>query len=187
MPDSNTVLAESVLIQRAGNGDTDAFGALYLLYLDAIYRYIFYRVGDVHDAEDLTEHVFLKAWEALPGYKQRGHPFSSWLYRIAHNVVIDYKRRRKNIVPLSESDDKQWRDPQANPLRQVILSETEAALLKAVSQLPEEQQQVIILRFIEGLSHAEVAHILEKSDGACRMIQHRALNALNKRLASYTR
>jgi len=187
LPKTQTALAESVLIQHAKNGDTDAFGELYLRYLDAIYRYIYFRVGDVHDAEDLTEQTFLRVWETLHKYRDYGHPFGSWLYKIAHNVVIDFKRRQKKLIPLTEIDMQTWSDPQPNVLRQVITSESETALANAISQLPEDQQQVIILRFVEGLSHAEVAHILGKSDGACRMIQHRALNALNQILAQDSR
>jgi len=180
MPDSSH--DEADLVERAVAGDADAFGELYLFHLDAIYRYVYYRVGDVKDAEDLTEQVFLKAWEALPGYEQRGNPFSSWLYRIAHNIVVDHHRHRKPTVPVPLPAKAGWESKQPTSLEQVIEAEEAAALASAIAQLPEEQQQVIILRFVEGLNHTRVARIMDKSEGACRVIQHRALVALNQLL-----
>ncbi len=173
---------EAILVERAIAGDADAFGEIYMRHLDAIYRYVYFRVGDANDAEDLTEHVFLKAWEALPGYNQRGNRFSSWLYRIAHNMIIDHHRRQKPMIPMPLLEKDNWKCPQATALEQMIEVEEAAALAAAVAQLPEEQQQVIILRFVEGLNHTEVARIIEKSEGACRVIQHRALAALNQLL-----
>lgn len=171
---------EAALVKRAADGDADAFGMLYLLHLDAIYRYVRFRVGDTHDAEDLTEQVFLKAWEALPHYRQRGFPFASWLYRIAHNTVVDHHRRTASEMPLLDASD--WDSPVTSTLETIIQASEVSALAKAITQLPEDQQQVIVLRFIEGLSHAEVARIIDKSEGACRVIQHRALAALNRLL-----
>ena len=174
---------ETALVERAVGGDTDAFGVLYQRHMDAIYRYVYLRVGDTEDAEDLTEQTFLKAWEALPGYKQRGNPFTSWLYRIAHNVVVDHHRRRRPILstPLAERGDQASRP--STTLDQVIQAEEADTLAAAIAQLPEEQQQIVILRFVEGLRHAEVARIMDKSEGACRVMQHRALAALNRLLA----
>ena len=181
MPDSSC--HEATPVEHIVAGDADAFGELYLLHLDAIYRYIYYRVGDASDAEDLTEQVFLNAWEALPGYKRRGSPFTSWLYRIAHNVVVDYHRRQKPTAPMPSPEKVARENEHSSPLEQVIEAEEAAALATAIAQLPEEQQQVIVLRFIEGLKHAEVARIIGKSEGACRIIQHRALVALNRLLS----
>jgi RNA polymerase sigma-70 factor, ECF subfamily len=170
------------LIERALNDDTDAFGELYMRYLDAIYRYIYFRVDDSRDAEDLTEQVFLKAWEALPGYERQGYPFTSWLYRIAHNTVIDHYRRQKATVALSPLPELELNSNQPNTLDQVIEAEEASMLAAAISQLPDEQQQVIVLRFIEGLRHAEIAQVMDKSKGACRTIQYRALTALSRLL-----
>ena len=174
---------EATLVKRAVAGDADAFGELYLLHMDAIYRYIYYRVANTDDAEDLAEQVFLNAWEALPGYEQRKYPFTSWLYRIAHNVVVDYHRRHKPTAPLPPPETVDWGEEQPTSLEQVIEAEEASALATAIAQLSEEQQQVIILRFIQGLKHAEVARIIGKSESACRVIQHRALTALNKLLS----
>ena len=174
---------EAVLVERAVAGAADAFGELYQLYLDAIYRYVYYRTGNTSDAEDLVEQVFLKAWEALPGYKRRGNPFSSWLYRIAHNLVVDHHRRQKPAVPMPPLEEVNWVSEESTSLEQIIEAEEASALASAIAQLPEEQQQVIVLRFIEGRKHAEVARIIGKSAGACRIIQHRALTALNRLLS----
>lgn len=174
---------EATLVECAIAGDTDAFGRLYLLHLDAIYRYIYFRVGDVHEAEDLTEQVFVRAWEALPRYQARTSPFSSWLYRIAHNLIVDYHRRRHiQPVPLLEEQGHESREAvaEAAALEQVIRAEEMHALAQAVAQLTEAQQQVLVLRFVEGLSHDKIARIVNKSQQACRVIQHRALIALNR-------
>jgi RNA polymerase sigma-70 factor (ECF subfamily) len=164
-------------------GDFDSFARLYTSHLDAIYRYTYYRTGDVQDAEDLTEQVFLKAWEALPNYRPAGCSFLNWLYRIAHNTLVDHHRRKKIITFEAMSGENLSPDQeQVATLDAVILSEERAALAAAISKLPEEYQQVIILRFIEGLGHSEIALILDKSEVACRGIQFRALASLNKLL-----
>jgi RNA polymerase sigma-70 factor (ECF subfamily) len=177
---------EVALVEDAIAGEADAFGELYLLHLDAIYRYVYFRVGDARDAEDLTEQVFLKAWEALPGYKLCGHPFKSWLYRIAHNVIIDYHRCR-STGPILLPEERDYESQQPAALEQVIEAEEASALAQAIAQLPEAQQQVIILRFVEGLGYDQVAHIIHKSPEACRVLQHRSLVALNRLLASMRR
>ena len=180
---SDTRHDEAALVERAVASDADAFGALYLLHMDAIYRYVYMRVGDAEDAEDLTEQVFLKAWEALPGYQQRGNRFTSWLYRIAHNVVVDqHRRRRQPILSMPLSEMGAWESKQSTALDQIIKAEEATVLASAIAQLDDDQQQVIILRFVEGLGHAEVARIMNKSKGACRVIQHRALAVLNRLL-----
>ena len=175
---------QAALVKRARAGDAEAFGELYQAHLDAIYRYIYFRVGDVHDAEDLTEQAFMKAWEAMSDYRPRGHPFTSWVYRIAHNLVVDYHRRRKPVqVMESASQLDRTGEPLAS-LEQVIAAEEATALSRAIRQLSEEQQQVIVLRFIEGMRHAQVARVMGKSEGACRMIEYRALIALHQILTS---
>ncbi len=179
----NTPENETRFIELAMAGDFDSFAVLYTCHLDVIYRYTFYRTGDEQDAEDLTEQVFLKAWEALPNFRPAGCTFINWLYRIAHNTVVDYHRRQKLITfeALSGNDLPSDHD-QETVLDTVILSEEKTLLATAVRRLPDEFQQVIILRFIEGLGHAEIARILEKSEVACRGIQFRALASLNKLL-----
>jgi RNA polymerase sigma-70 factor, ECF subfamily len=173
---------EAELVKDAIAGDADAFGALYMRHLDAVYRYALLRVRNGTEAEDLTEQVFLRAWQAMPSYKQYGKDFIHWLYIIAHNLIVDFHRRRDSMhVPLSEEAESEETN-EAPALDAVIQAEDAAALSAAIAQLPDEQQQVIILRFVEGLNHTEVARIIGKSEGACRVIQHRALLALSKLL-----
>jgi len=174
---------EIALIYSAIEGDVDAFGQLYTLHIDAIYRYIYFRVGDVSEAEDLTEQVFLNAWEALPGYKHLGNPITSWLYRIAHNIVVDHYRLNKTRDNSISQYQQEYEDLiEQSALQQVIDNEDMANLARAISRLNEDQQQVIILRFMEGYSHKEVAQVLDKNEGACRMIQYRALVNLQQML-----
>lgn len=170
---------ERILVEKAVAGDSNAFGDLYKLHLDAIYRYVYYRIGQVHDAEDLTEQIFLNAWEALPNYKDYGNPFTSWLYRIAHNVVVDYHRRKKSTPASLNAIINEVKEDATTPLTRVIKNEEFTLLANAISKLPLEHQQVILLRFVEGMSHSEIARIIGKNEGTCRMIQHRALIALN--------
>ena len=180
--------SEKILIDRAIAGDANAFGELYSRYLDPIYRYIFFRVGEQEEAEDLTETVFLKAWEAIPGYKDFGNPFSSWLYRIAHNMVVDFHRKIKTVPNRLEADEPiEIVDETISTLGMVIEAEQFVELGKAIAQLTIEQQQVIVLRFIEDMSHAEIAKIIGKNEGTCRMIQHRALVALSRLLGENAR
>ncbi len=175
---------EKSMIERARAGDFEAFAALYSCYLDPIYRYIFFRTGDECDAEDFSEQVFLKAWQALPAYRPVGACFLNWLYRIAHNLVADHRRREKLIA---FEDLPSYAAPptpvEENALETIIAGEENEVLSRAISRLPEEYQQVIVLRFIEGLGHSEIAQILDKSEGACRGIQHRALEALSRVLS----
>jgi RNA polymerase sigma-70 factor (ECF subfamily) len=168
---------EEELIRRAIQRDPEAFGELYVRHLDRIYRYIYYKVGNGMEAEDLTEAVFLRAWEALERYRPQGHPFSSWLYRIAHNLIVDHYRARRDEAPI-DSVSFALADGGLGP-EELLVQEAEAARLhQAISQLPEAQQHVILLRFTVGLSHREVAQIVGKSEGAVRVMQHRALAAL---------
>ncbi len=172
---------QSQLILQAIKGDQEAFGALYTLHLNAIYRYIYFRVGDEHEAEDLTEEVFVKAWEALPKYRLTEYPFTSWLYRIAHNLTVDYHRRR---LPVSLSDQDLHRILSAASSTEEMVEDRQrfSALTAAVQRLDDWEQDVIILRFVHGISHDEVAAMVGKSANATRVIQHRALAKLSKYL-----
>ena len=181
MPPQSIKPAEEDLIARAVQGDAEAFGDLYERYLARIYRYAFYRVNDVAEAEDLTEVVFLKAWEALGNYRLQDVPFGAWLYRIAHNVIIDRHRTRKEILPLE--GQLVLRDMTDGPEDRLDWRETIETVAHALSQLSPLHQQVLTLRFISGLSHAETAVVLERSEEAVRVLQHRALYALRELLA----
>jgi RNA polymerase sigma-70 factor (ECF subfamily) len=171
---------EAELIERARRGEAAAFGDLYERHLDAIYRYVFYRVGDRAEAENLTQTVFLKAWEALAKYRTQAVAFSAWLYRIAHNTVIDYYRTKKDDAPLEHPRLLQG---EAEGLEEQLAQKQSAeALARAIRQLDETDQQVLVLRFVSGLSHAETGKVLGRNEGYVRVLQHRALNALRARL-----
>ncbi len=174
---------EHGLLKRALNGDAEAFGDLYLRYLDPIYRYIYFRVGSQEEAEDLTEEVFARAWEALSTFTLRGQPFTSWLYRIAHNLVVDYRRRQRPL-PMPEEGLRTIAAQTLSPEEALAQSQEVAVLIAALRELDDEEQQVILLRFVQDLSHSEVAAIIGKSEGASRVIQHRALTKLQRALNS---
>jgi RNA polymerase sigma-70 factor (ECF subfamily) len=171
---------ESLLVDRARRGDARAFGELYELHVDRIYRYVSYRVATTEHAEDLTEHVFLKAWEAVSRYQSRGLPFAAWLYRMAHNAVVDHYRASRPTTPIDEKFDLE--DEKQSPSDAVMAGVDREGLKLALQRLNPDQQKVILLRFVEGLSHAEVADIVGKSEGAVRVIQHRALALMAKYL-----
>ena len=167
------------LVERAVDGDFEAFGEIYSIYLDRIYRYVVYQVDDKMIAEDLTEETFIKAWEAIGKYKWKGQPFSAWLYRIAHNQVIDYFRTTRRDLTLKEELPAEAAEPEQEAEEKLRQQE----LIKAISYLPAQQKQVIILKFIEGLENPEIAQIMRKSQGAIRVMQMRALAALRQKLS----
>jgi len=178
MTEKAATLNEEALVRRAVGRDAEAFGDLYMRYLDKIYRYVFYKVGSEKRAEDLTEQVFLSAWEAIEDYEPRGYPFSSWLYRIAHNAVVDHYRTKKDESPL-DSVAFTLADESLGPEETLMKKRQVSRLLEALAHLSEDKQELIILRFVEGLSHAQVAEILGKSEVACRVMQHRVLSRLS--------
>lgn len=169
---------EQDLVRLAVGRDADAFGQLYQIHLDKIYRYIFYRVGSAPEAEDLTEQVFLKAWEHIARYDERGLPFSAWLYRMAHNQVVDHYRTRRLTEELSDS----LVESREGPAQTVERRMEAAGVAAALSTLSPENQQVLVLRFVQGLSHADAAAVMGKTEGATRILQHRALAALQAAL-----
>ncbi len=168
--------SELELIQRAVSGDPDAFAALYDFYVEQIYRFVLFRVGNEQTAEDLTSQVFLKAWDNLSSYQIRGLLFRAWLFRIARNSVIDYYRTYKETMPLEPSALTKP-DPAAEVGDQVEQRLQAEELRLALQQLTEDQRQVLTLRFIEGLSTEEVANVLGKRQGAIRALQMRGLQA----------
>ena len=165
------------LLARAIQGDAEAFGDLYERHLDEILRYVFYRVANRFEAEDLTETVFLKAWEALPRFESSRVNLRAWLYRIAHNVVVDHYRMRRATATLA---DVPLRDDHPLPEQRVQAREQNQQLALAIQSLDANLQNVIICRFINGLSHAETAHIMGMREGHVRVLQHRALKKLRQ-------
>lgn len=171
----------TALAAAAATGDCAAFAQLYDLYVDRIYRYVYYHVGNRQDAEDVTEQVFTRALEAVRRYRPDTGPFIAWLTRIARNTTIDHLRRRKAAQPLSDSflDPNPWQDPEWVAEARC----TQEQLRRAILGLRDEYREVIVLRFVEELSHAQTAAALGKSEGAVRVLQHRALAALRQALA----
>ena len=169
---------ETNLIQRARRLDRVAVSALYRQHVQAIYRYVYYRVGDASVAEDLTAEVFLRAIEGLPDFELRGVPFVAWLYRIAHARVADHFRQQQRVETVAFNEG--YPSGGDSPLAQAELSFDLEDLKSALRQLTPDQQRVIILKFMEGLSNAETAKILDKTEGAVKSLQHRALNSLQR-------
>lgn len=170
-------LTDNQLVELAPN-DQEAFGELYERYVAKIYNYVYYRTNNAHDAEDLTAKVFFRAMAHIPNYEDKGVPFQAWLYRIAHNLVANFHRdqARRKVIPLddylalslkSDAPDKQTED-----------NEEQAQLLRAMSTLPPERQQLLILKFVHDKSNAEIGEIMNRTEGAIKSLYHRTLLAL---------
>ena len=172
---------DAELIVRAQGGEVEAFGELYQRYLDQIYRYIRVRVTEDRVAEDLTEVVFLRSFETLGRYKERGRPFSAFLYQVARNLLVDHYRQQKEEVPIEDANQMATSTPTVD--EHVIQSERIREIGHALTSLPSDYQEVIRLRVILALSTAEVAAWMGRSEGAIRVLLHRALTALRRRLA----
>ncbi len=164
-------------IGRAQHGEESAFGELYNLFFKRIYRFVFYRVGHKEIAEDLAEDVFIKAYGKIKGLKEKG-AFEGWLYQIARNRVIDYYREKQMTVSLDELEN--TLEYEMNLIDVVSLQEEQKYFLKLVSELTPEQQAVIKMKFVEELENDEIASLLEKNEGAIRVIQHRAIAKLKE-------
>ncbi len=162
-------------IKKAKNGDAEAFGVLYEQYAEMIFRYVYSHLDNQMDAEDLTEEIFFRAWKALPKYDDRGLPFSAFLFRSARNSLIDYYRQHKTVQSLEDLD---LESGEPAP-EEIVNGRLENHKLKQVLQeLREDYRSVLIFRFLSGLSPEETAHAMERSVGAVRVLQHRALSAL---------
>ena len=169
--------SDDALIRRAQALDTGALAELYDRHFDGIYRYLYTRVRHHADAEDLTEQVFLKMVDSIHRYRPRGVAFSSWLYRIAHNLLVD-RYRRAGREPMELTDQVRDVRPHADPAALAQLSEERSRLLAAVQRLTPDQQQVIIMRFIDNLGVDEIARLMRRRAGAIHSMQHRALASL---------
>jgi RNA polymerase sigma-70 factor (ECF subfamily) len=172
--------SDADLIEQAQAGQVDSFGELYQRHVKAIFLFINSRVGSKRDAEDLTETVFLQAFEALDRYEERGAPFSAYLYRIARNLVIDHYRGQEPLEPLEDLDWRHGEDPVAE--RQVIDQQQVERIKVALAKLPEHYQEVIRLRLLVGMPTKTVAEWMDREPSTVRVIQHRALKALRDQL-----
>jgi RNA polymerase sigma-70 factor (ECF subfamily) len=177
-------LDEAQLIEQAKT-DPEAFGRLYELYVEKIYNYIYYRLGNHHDAEDLTAKVFYRALNHIAHYNNKGAPFAAWLYRIAHNLVINWRRdhSRRQIVGLE--DVELSGDKQESPQHAAERANESELLLAAMQQLPRERQELLVLKFVERMSNAEIGQVLGRSEGAIKSLYHRTLMSLKEILAEH--
>ena len=175
-------LGDEEALSRAAKGDQQAFGVLYERYVGRIYTYIYYRTGNSFDAEDLTARVFLRASASIHRYRDMGVPFSAWLYRIAHNLVANWHRdqNRHQEMPLEDHIQLHQRP---EPLETTLVQDQEMeSLLKIIRTMPAERQQLILLKFVEHLSNAEIGEIMNRSEGAIKSLYHRTLLALREEL-----
>jgi len=173
---------EDEVLTRASQGDRDSFGQLYERYVDRIFNYVYYRTGNLHDAEDLTARVFQRAMNHIQNYTDRGVPFSAWLYRIAHNLVANWHRdrSRKQEIPLDDLPVLPTKGD--HPEKNLVRSQEQGALLKLIRRLPPERQNLLILKFVENMSNAEIGEIMGRSEGAVKSLYHRTLLALRDQL-----
>jgi len=173
---------EESLVERAKQQDQKAFAQLYEEYFNKIYRYVALKIGDKTEAEDMTQQVFLNALKSISSFKWKGAPFSAWLYRIAHNQVVDYFRKKKKQAAtlLDESLISSDSNPQLAAEHSLDIEQ----LLSATRRLTAAQREVISLRFAGELSTAQVADIMGKSQGAVKALQHSAIVALRKTLSA---
>jgi len=174
---------EGILIKKARKGDEGAFGTLYDTHMSAIYRFVFVKVGNKADAEDITHQVFLRAWQNMPRYREQGFPFSSWLYRIARNAVVDFYRTSKHHTDIDTiPEDLHSETPSFGD--SIDTSIQVDAVRAALARLDPDQESVLVMKFINDFSNKEIAQSLGKSEGAIRVIQHRALKQLQAHFAS---
>ncbi len=169
---------EQKLVKKAKDGEVEAFGLLYDHYLPKIYRFVLLKVSHREEAEDLTHQAFLKAWENINQYNFKGYSFGAWLYRIARNTTVDYYRNSRSLTSLEEVSEIAI---EGISLGGAVDKKIEwEGLIKSIRRLKEIEQEVLIMRFVEDLSPKEIAEAIDKSEGAVKLIQHRAINNLKK-------
>jgi RNA polymerase sigma-70 factor (ECF subfamily) len=172
---------ESGLIQRAAQGDANAWAALYDHHYHAVYRYCYYRIGDVNLAQDLASEVFIRMVENIHNFDLRGRPLLAWLYTIARNLIADGYRQAKQVAPFFSEEMPAVEED--SPPQSVERRLAAAKVAAALEHLTEDQRQVIFLKFIQNLTNPEVAYLLDKPEGAVKSLQHRALAALQRVLS----
>jgi len=170
----------AALVNRVAlSRDANAFGELFELFVDRVYRYLYFRMGSRQEAEDLTEQVFLKAWEAIGRYRWQGRPFLAWLYRLAHNARVDHVHGQRSTTSLDNDD------------RAILLPSSAAAvastrvldadlLARALGELTADQQQVIVMKFLCGFNNQQIGRSMHKRQGAIRALQMRGLMSLRR-------
>ena len=176
---------DAALARRAGSGEAEAFGVLYDRYVDAVYRYVFYRVRNEAEAEDVTSEVFMRALRAIPKYEPR-QAFLAWLYRIARNAVIDRSRRQASRQQVSFEDALAHpnADQVVNPDAGLLAGSDASVVRVAMQQLTSLQQEILVLRYVEGYDTKTISKLIGKRDGTIRGIEFRALSALRALIPS---
>ncbi len=177
-------LTEEQALAKATQGDKQAFGYLYDKYAGRIYNYIYYRTGSPQDAEDLTSRVFFRAMRHITNYHDRGVPFTAWLYRIAHNLVANWHRDSSRRQEVELEDGYRASKGDEHPEVALMESEEQNALLSIIRKLPEERQQLLILKFVEHMSNAEIGEIMDRTEGAIKSLYHRTLLSLREEIES---
>ncbi len=179
----NEQIPDSTLIARAKE-DPEQFGVLYERYVGKIYNYIYYRTSNHQDAEDLTARTFQRALKHFPRYQDRGAPFTAWLYRIAHNVVANHYRARSRRQLVALEDLPMLTSKQPDPVAMLEKGDRQEVLLEAVRKLAPDRQQLLILKFIEQMTNAEIGQVMGRTEGAIKSLYHRTLVSLRQELAS---
>ncbi len=169
----------TALVDRAKTGDTEAFAQLYDRYVDTIHKYVYYRVGSRQLAEDLTSETFLRALRKVETFTWQGRDFGAWLVTIARNLVADHFKSSRFRLEVTTAEMVDTDDHlEDSPEGEVMAAFTNTALLEAVQRLNAQQQECLVLRFLQGLSVAETARIMGKNEGAIKTLQYRAIRAL---------
>ena len=173
------------LVERGQQGDRGALEELYLIHFDRIYSYLHVTVGNRHDAEDLTTQTFMRMLESIGKFRFQSAPFSAWLFRIAHNLSMDHFRANKRWQPeeeVPEPHGSEERSAEDEAPAETFQSIGRQSMLELIDSLSQEQQQVLTLKFVFNFSNAEAATILDKTEGAVKSLQHRALVSLQKQI-----
>ncbi|MBU2663063.1 sigma-70 family RNA polymerase sigma factor [Actinoplanes bogorensis] len=186
-PDRSDPAAEVwALVERAQAGEAEAFGLIYDRYVDTVFRFVYFRVGNRQLAEDLTSDTFLRALKRIGSFTWQGRDLGAWLVTIARNLVADHFKSGRYRLEVTTGDvldaDREARGPEGSPEASVVDHITNVALLTAVKQLNPEQQECIVLRFLQGFSVAETAQTMGKNEGAIKALQYRAVRALARLL-----
>jgi len=170
------------VLDRAIGGDEEAFSILYQENIKKIYSYIYYRTGNVKDAEDLTARVFQRALKHITRYKRTKVPFSAWLYRIAHNLVANWHRDSKHKRELPLEDHAYIQSKSVVPEKQIEKNQQIEHLMRVVRKLSQDRQQLLILKYMDDLTNREIGAIMKKSEGAIKSLYHRTLKELRKKI-----
>ena len=179
-------LTDEEALSLATGGDKIAFGELYDKYATRIYNYVYYRTGSPQDAEDITSRVFFRAMRHITNYTDRGVPFSAWLYRIAHNLVANWHRDSSRHQEVELEDGYRANKGEEHPETALLESEEQQALMRLIRNLPEERQQLLILKFVEHMSNAEIGQIMDRTEGAIKSLYHRTLLSLREEITKDT-